>query len=161
VPDLDVLERRIKWTAIQSFILAACCFALTGVVLVAAVVTAVKQGVGAAGFMALMSAGGFAASAALVYNGWVMLPPRSTLLYRVVESEPERLGWVYARVGKVNGVKIHLLDGSEHALDANGKDSAALIRLVQERAPHAIAGWCPAQKQAYVDLVKAARRARG
>lgn len=139
---------------------AGCCFLLTGMVLVAGVVTAVKQGPGAAGFMGLMGVGGLAASAALVYNGWVLLPARRTPLYQVFESEPERLGWIYGRVGKANGVKIHLLDGSEHALDANGKDTAALIALVRARAPRAIVGWGPSQKQAYAELVKAARRAR-
>lgn len=152
--ELEVLERRIRGTGIGSFVISACCLVMSGMVLVAAAFTAWQSGLGAAGFMALMGLGGLVVTAMLFTNGWVLFPVKKSELYRIFENEPERIAWAYGRVGKHNGVKIHLVCGGEHTLDANKVDSAALLALVRARAPRALMGWGPEQKRHYAQVVR-------
>lgn len=156
---LDLLERRIKASAIQSFVVAGCALLMGLGMLAGAVAMAVTQGVGSAGFMALMGFGGVAVAWMLSENGRAMWPPRDATIYMVLERDPSRVAWAHLTVGKTNGIQIHTVDGHEHTLYANGADSKALLAFVRERAPQAIFGYGVEQKKRYRELVRSQRAA--
>jgi uncharacterized SAM-binding protein YcdF (DUF218 family) len=157
---LPLLEQRIKYTAIQSFIVSACSAAIVVLLLAALVFEALHRQWGSAGFIGFMCLIGLLATVATAASGLAMWPARRSKLYRMFETEPGKIAWVYVTVGKHNGLKIHTIDGGEDRLAANGADSKNLMALVQACAPDAILGYGPEQQKAYRERVAARHAAR-
>jgi len=157
---LDLLEKRIKASAIQAFVIAGCTRVMGLGLLAGAVYQLASGELNSGGFMGLMGLGSVGVAWMLGSGGRAMLPAKGTALYKAFESEPHRITWAYLRVGKTNGIQIVLDNGDPETLHANRADSQALLRLVQERAPQAILGWGPEQKQRFAERMKAARAAR-
>jgi hypothetical protein len=159
VADLDLVERRVKAGAVQSLFVAAGAAAVGVGLLAAAGFQVAHRQVGSAAFIALMALVAGAGALMLLSNARASWTPRATPVYAAFADHPERLVWAHEVVGKTNGVRVYLIDGSEHTLTANRDQSRELIQLVRARAPHAILGWGAEQKEAFRRRVVEARPA--
>jgi hypothetical protein len=152
---MELLEARIKASAIQSYIIAGITL-LMSMGLLAGTVYEIAQGQGGSvWFMGVMGLAGVGIAWLMSDNGRSLWPPRESDIYKAVASEPERISWVYPVVGKTNGVVVHLINGHEHSLPANGKDSKALLELLHSRAPNAIYGFGKEQSARHTAARKA------
>lgn len=153
----QLLEKRIQASAIVNIVVAVF-FALIGLGMMAGTAWSVlTHRPDSIWFMGLLGAAAVAGSAMIIQDARGMLPPQRSEIYRIVEREPERIAWIHLVVGKTNGIRIHLVSGSEHTLSANRADSEALFTFLQLRAPQAILGYGPGQQKRYQELVKTRR----
>jgi len=159
--DLDLVERRVKAGAVQSLVVAGCTGLLAVGLLAAAAFQLSHRQAGSAAFITLMALAAGAGALMLISNARASWAPRSTPLYAAFADQPARLVWAHEVAGKTNGVRVYLLDGSEHTLTANRDQSRELLQLVRTRAPHAILGYGAEQKEAFLRRVREARAARG
>lgn len=156
---LELLEKCIKSSAIQSFFLAAFSLVAGAGLLVGAVTQIVDAKYDKAGFMGLGGLVMLGAAWALFQGGRELWPARSARAYAELAGDARGVAWAYMTLGKSNGVKLCFLDGDEVSISASRSDSEALMKLIQQRAPHAILGYGPAQQKIYIERVKSGRSA--
>lgn len=157
--DFDLLEKRIKSTAIQSFILSVLALLFGLALLAASASAAVQRQYQATAGMLVMAAISMFAAWSMLQNGRSLWPPRSSKIYTELSGDARQVSWAHPVVGKSNGVRVHYIDGEQLTLEANRQDSERLIRLIQQQAPHAILGYGQPQQKLYHDLVKARKSA--
>lgn len=155
----ELLERRIRAHAIQSFVVGGVTLLIGLGMAGGAAWSALTGGAGSVGFIGLTGLGCLAVAGMLFSNARSMLPPTRADLYRIVANEPERIAWIHGVTGRTNGIRIHLVSGMEHTLPANAADSQALFAFLQGRAPQAILGYGPGQRKRFDELRKARRAA--
>ncbi len=156
-PTEHVLERRIRATAIQYWLIASCAFGLA-VALTAAVVSLVRAATfSQAIFVSAMTLGALAVGWANAQNGRHLHPVRSSRPYLALTKDATALAWAHLVQGKVSGIRLHFLDGEMCTLYANGRDGETLLAMVRERAPHAILGYGATERQRYLERVRGAR----
>ena len=157
---MELLEARIKASAVQSYIIAAITLLISMGLLGGTVYQiAMGQG-GSVWFMGVMGLAGVGIAWLMSDNGRSNWPARESDIYKAVAEDPARISWVYPVVGKTNGVVVHLINGHEHTLPANRSDSKALMELLHSHAPNAIYGFGPEQSARHTAARKAWLAAR-
>lgn len=152
---LGLLEKRIKATAIGSFVISVVVFLMGLGVLGVVIIPIRSKNWSQAAFMIAMGLICLFAAWASLSVGRSMWPATSSKLYKMFESgDTSMLAWAHLTVGKSNGVRLYLRNGEETSLSANRDDSAGLMTLIQQRCPGAILGYGPAQKKAYSEVLK-------
>lgn len=153
--ELDLLEKRIKATAIGSFVISLVVFVMGLGVLGAIILPLRSKNWGQAAFMLAMALISLFAAWASLSVGRSLWPAATSTLYTMFASgDTTRLAWAHLTVGKSNGVRIYLNNGEGISLSANRNDSAGLMELIQRRCPTAILGYGPSQKAAYAEVLK-------
>jgi hypothetical protein len=150
----ELLEKRIKATALQDGAIAVVVFGLA-IVVALATATLLKGGVTMrSGMMAAIALG-------LGWAAWVMLqsaralsPAKDTKLYKELAGGGQDIGWAHLTTGALSAMKVYFLDGSMCTVYASARDGETLISLLSERAPHAIIGYGQEQETAYVAMVR-------
>lgn len=152
--DLELLEARIKSTAIQNFFYAAMGLALGVLLLALAASRLIVSDYQKAGFITFMAAIMIFAAWAMFQTGRSFWPARSSRVYRELTSEKPPVAWAHLTTGSTSSIKIYLLDGEMFIISANRRDAEALLTLVHRRAPYAIFGYGPEQQKLYAERVK-------
>ncbi|MCB9687681.1 MAG: hypothetical protein H6738_10380 [Alphaproteobacteria bacterium] len=154
---MEVLESRVRATAVQSALMALGCAAIGLGLLGGGLVTTVTGALGRGAVLALFGVGSLAI-------GWVMgadarssWPVRRSELVRVFESEPHRVWWVYGKVGRNSAVVVCLDDGAPRTLSASRDQVAAISELARQRSPGVLLGWGDEQQRLYRVRLRAAR----
>lgn len=151
---LSLLEKRIKWTAIQDAGIAVVVLVLAFVAIAAGItlarteINAKAVVVGGMGLLFLWVAWILAQSARALWS------PRESTLYAELSGDGAGIGWAHLTTGALSAIKVYFLDGSMCTIYARRSDGEALLSLVQSRAAHAVIGFGPEQEAAYVALVK-------
>lgn len=140
MPELELLERRIRWTGAQQLVMALFCVGFGLYALANAVHT---HRLGPAVFALICIALGWVVSPR---RNW---PPRRSKLYRAVSEHPEEIVWFYETRGRTVGVTVHFRDARAAHVWANRNDARTLFEFIRARAPQAIAGHGPAQVANY------------
>ena len=152
---LELLEHRIRRTALQEAAIAVVVLGVAGVVLAAAAFRARTQ------FDAkTMVVGGFGlvflwVTWIFVQNARELWTPQDARVWLQLTGDAKEVAWAHRTQGSVNAVKIYFLDGKLCTLYAGKKDGEALLAFVQDRAPHALIGFGADQQKAYLERVRA------
>jgi hypothetical protein len=154
----ELLERRMRGTAIDHFTTAGATVLLGLFLLVGSIAQSMNVGVDAKlVILGLGGVGALALSSRFVGQGRALWPARSAKLYRALEGEAKGVAWVYRSIGNATGLVIGLVNGDLIELVATMSDSQTLLAFVSERAPHALVGYTEEQKKLYEEVVKAHR----
>jgi len=159
--DLDLLEQRIKRSAIQDFFVAAAVLALSALALVGAATRVMAADYSQAAFIAFMGLCTGFASWAMAQSGRALWPARSSVIYRAMTGDAKSIAWAHLTTGSTSAIKIYFLDGDMVTLYANRRDAETLLAFVHHRAPHAIFGYGPEQQRLYAERVKSSRALAG
>jgi len=159
--DLDLLEQRIKRSAIQDFFYAAVVLALAVLALVGAATRVVAADYSQAAFIALLGLCMGLGSWAMAQSGRALWPARSSVVYRAMTGDAKSIAWAHLTAGSTSAIKVYFLDGEMVTLYANRRDAETLLAFVHHRAPHAIFGYGPEQQRLYAERVKSHRAPAG
>ncbi len=159
--DLDLLEQRIKRSAIQDFFVAASVLALAALALVGAASRVMAADYSQAAFIALLGLCMVLASWAMAQSGRALWPARSSVIYRAMTGDSKTIAWAHLTTGSTSSLKVYFLDGDMVTLYANRQGAETLLAFVHHRAPHAIFGYAPEQQRLYAERVKSNRALAG
>ena len=161
MPNMDLLRSRLLATSREAWFLAVASAAL-GIFLLCGAVWSVLQGQGLSviAFTSLGGLGLLGVAAVMVATARSHSPPEASPVWRVYKDEPERIGWVYQKVGKSPGFVVEILGDGPYTLSANRSQVHDLIALSRARNPRTILGYGTEQRKAWEARKKEARAAR-
>ncbi|MCB9679102.1 MAG: hypothetical protein H6737_28630 [Alphaproteobacteria bacterium] len=154
---MEILEKRIRATAIQSLLIGVFCVVVALGLLGGGGVVAVGGEVQNGLFLAGCGVAALGLAWVMSVEGRELWPARSSEVYRAFESAPHRVYWVYGKVGRNSGVVVCLDDGAPRTLVANGGQVEAILKLAAERCPGVVLGYGDAQEKRFRERLRAAR----
>jgi hypothetical protein len=154
--ELELLEKRIKRSALQDMFIGLLLLLMAALVVVGAV-TQWNSPNGKPWFMVLLGLMFVGVAWLMVNGGLAQWNPRATRLYLAVTGDTKDVVWVHLTRGSVNAMKVHFSNGEVTTVHASRKDGERLLGFMLQRAPHAIFGFGPEQQKAYFERLKARR----
>jgi hypothetical protein len=142
---LRLLEKRVRWTAIENALVASALF-LFGCLLL---------------FLGRRAATLVVVGLLFFWGAWIiaasalrLVPTRASRVFRELSGDARGILWVYLPPLSTSGVKFCFSNATACTLSANKRTAERLLEFVVQRAPHVIVGFGPEQEKAYFELLK-------
>ena len=152
--EMILLEKRMKWSAVQNYLISLATLFFMVMVMAGVVVQVRAAQYSSAALMAFFTVMMALGTWVMFQSGRALWPLEKSALYQSLNGDAKNIAWVHLTTGRSTSVKVYLIDGESFQLYGNAQETQTLANFVRQRAPHALAGYGEAEQRAYAERVK-------